>query len=422
MKPFIFESYDFDNTNGKAMFRYMYGDITYEEVVELAVNHKNYNEDVFQRALFLAFILIGTSYFKAFPTSEIVISESNIDSWQAKFFSTVYQEGLSQFAFENKLTRSSLAHFLASEGVDISSSVAYKGDGVLSLQSGGKDSLLVGKLLRQNDIDFTGFYISSSDTYPKVIDKLSMPLVTAKRNIDHDALSQVKANGGLNGHVPVTYIVLSIALLQAILNGNQKIIAAIGHEGEEPHAWIDDLPVNHQWSKTWHAEQMMAEYVQKYISSDIQIGSVIRQYSELEIARQFTELCWEDFYNSFSSCNVANYGQGIQNEKLSWCGNCPKCANSYLLFSPFIPAEALKALFGSELFTKEELFETFKGLLGVEDVIKPFECVGEIEELRYAYHEAIKTKQYDSLPFTVPVAEFDPLKVYPSQSLFSAQL
>ena len=45
------------------------------------------------QAMFLAFILIGTSYYKAHPTANIRLDRP-LDDFQARFFSTVYQEGL----------------------------------------------------------------------------------------------------------------------------------------------------------------------------------------------------------------------------------------------------------------------------------------------------------------------------------------
>jgi hypothetical protein len=132
----------------------------------------------------------------------------------------------------------------------------------------------------------------------------------------------------------------------------------------------------------------------------------------------FVDECWEKFGHSFSSCNVGNYKQGANNIELTWCGNCPKCANSFLLFSPFVEAEELKSLFGGQdLFSAPALQETFKGLLGIDDVMKPFECVGEIDELRQAYHMAQAKEQYSQLSFGVPSSNFDYKAKYPSQDI-----
>ncbi len=415
MSQFIFEKYDFDAVQGLASFHYRYDDgRQFVETVRFEPA-EGYDEKVLEKALFLAFVVIGTSYAKTFPTPDVLLEVGELDDWQADFFNNVYQEGLSQYAFENQLTRDDLPQFSAAKESS-STPVPYAGEGVLALQSGGKDSLLTATLLAKKGTSFVAWYLGNSDTHPALLQELGAPLVTATRTIDHDALRTALADGAKNGHVPVTYIVQSLAVIQAILLGKNKVLVSIAHEGEEPHAAIGNLEVTHQWSKTWAAEQAFADYVHRYISADLHIGSPLRRYSELRVAELFVEHAWARFGHAFSSCNRANYQQGANNTTLQWCGDCPKCANSYLLFAPFVDALELQSLFaGKDLFAVATLSDTFKGLLGVDGVMKPFECVGEIDELRTAYHWAMKKGGYQPLPFDVPVTQFDYLTVYPAQ-------
>lgn len=403
---FVFKDYGYDVADKTAWFEYEHDNgHAFRESMRFEQVSTDYDEPVFERALLLAFLLVGTSYWKCFPSRDVVFNKGAIDEWQASFLSTVYQEGMSQFAFENNLIRDDLAHFEATSDRKQSGST-YDGEGILSLQSGGKDSLLVAQLLEEKKLPYNPWYISNGPSHPDVLDQLREPLIVARRTIDRAALADALVAGGKNGHVPVTYIVLSYAVLQSILTGKKRVLAAIAHEGDEPHDWIGDLPVNHQWSKTWQAEQLFAEYVARYISSDIQVGSPLRNLSELKVSELFADVAWARFHESFSSCNVANYQQGADNTYLSWCGRCPKCANAYVLFAPFIPRENLETVIGKNLFRKLELMETFKGLLGVDGVMKPFECIGEVDELRSAYHRAIGNG-YEALPFVVPASDFD---------------
>lgn len=416
MTQFIFDSYSFDRDSGEAAFRYGFSDgRQFTERVQFALGPAS-DQVVLDKALFLAFVLVGTSYYKTFPTRQVVFARHTIDERQATFFNAVYQEGMSQFAFENGLTRDQLAHFTSSfNQPDIPT--VYDGMGILALQSGGKDSLLSATLLKRIGTPFTPWYIASSDAHPRVLDSFQSPLVVAKRLLDHEALKKAQDEGGKNGHVPVTYIVMSLALVQAIILGNDTILTSIAHEGEEQHDWIGDLPVNHQWSKTWTAERDFVSYIDAYVASGLRVGSPHRQYSELKVSELFVEYAWDVYGHSFSSCNTGNYQQGHANSTLTWCGECPKCANSYLLFAPFVDAAELQLLFnGQDLFLKPSLNDTFKGLLGVDGIMKPFECVGEIEELRVAYHMAIRKGDYGSLPFAVPESSFDYHQLYPAQS------
>ena len=449
---FRFLSYYFDRSTYTATFVYQGIDnIIFTEKIFFApkpgTNTSSFNllddpglTQLLDQAMFLAFILIGTSYYKAHPTKNIHLDRP-LDDFQARFFSTVFQEGLSQYAFENRLTRDKLATFKPTPGFQNKPAVEYRGQGVLALQSGGKDSLLVAELLNEHNINFVPWYISSSSdrSHPNVIDHLDDGFNHQKasvvyRQIDHLHLQQT---GGLNGHVPVTFIVESLALIQAILNNQNVILTSIGREGEEPHAMIGDLPVNHQWSKTWQAEQLMTEYIKRYLSPDLHLGSPIRHLSELRIADLFVQKCWQKYGYSFSSCNEANYKQNSQNSTLKWCGHCAKCANSYLLFCPFIPPQFLQSLFGDkDLFLDQNLTQIFKGLLGVGGEMKPFECVGSVEELRSAYHHRMTTPPiplpqspgatqttywqpvYANLPFRVPESNFNYLAESINQEYF----
>lgn len=413
---FIFEDYSFDESTKTAKFHYSFdGQRHFTETVTFgsssAVADLVINQ-LIDKALQLSFYLVGTSYYKAFPTKKVLFKKGKPDQWQAQFLQRVYTEGLSQFLFENNLELSDIAQFEGGESEN--AAVSYDGSGVIALQSGGKDSLLLATLLEETSVEYSPFFVKYSPSHPAVLDELQYSLKTAERRIDTSALKEAQAEGGLNGHVPVTYIVQSFALIEAILNGKNTVLTAIGAEGDEPHEYIGELPVNHQWAKTWGAEQLFGEYVTKNISSDINVGSPLRGFSELKVAELFVTHAWEKYGHSFSSCNRANYQQGSDNSELKWCGQCPKCANSYLLFAPFVEPEELQSLFaGQDLFAKPMLIETFKGLLGIDGVMKPFECVGETNELRLAYHMARQkfgSSKYQ-LPFDVPEAEFDYKKI-----------
>ena len=397
---FKFINYHFDPNTGLASFNYEGPTgVNYSETVQFTINNSiQYDATTLDQALFLAFIVLGTSYYKSHPTPEISLTYP-LDDFQADFFNQIYQDGLSQFTFENHLKRSDLAHFKASEAtsVPLPPSTLPANPTRLVLLSGGKDSLLTAEMLARDNLSFTPVYISNSDTdLPEIISAYGKPLVI-KRHIDRKNLQK---SAGLNGHVPVTLINESLALIQAILLDASEIYLGLGREGEEPHAYIDDLPINHQWSKTPATQQALRNYIQTHISNGITVKSLLENKDELEIAGDFVKLCWEKFGHQFSSCNVANYKQDTHNQALKWCGKCPKCANSFLLFAPYLPLT--EQPFDHNLFTDPELTNTFKGLLGTENFMKPFECVGTTTELRTAY--AKRNASYGDLPFIVPTA------------------
>ncbi len=421
---FVFERYSFDPVLGQATFEYSFdGTRQFKEVVTFdTTGMVDHSAPAFEAAMQLAFLLAGVSYYKTFPTRSVSFKDLQLTSGQADFLNHVYLEGLSQFIYENKLGLDAIVRFEASSMQQPEPRVAG-GEGMVCLQSGGKDSLLLASLLDEASASFTPWYVASGMFHPSVLDSLSGPLRTIHRQLDSEALATATRDGGYNGHIPVTFVLTSYAILDALLHGENTVLQAIGHEGAEPHAYVGDLAVNHQWSKTWEAEQLMQRYVSEYIAADIRVGSPLRSMTELKIAELFAAHAWQKYGHSFSSCNVANYGQQHDNTVLTWCGNCPKCANSYLLFAPFVAPDELRSLFGgSDLFAKESLTDDFKGLLGIDNVMKPFECVGEIDELRTAYHMARSRYGEETyrLPFDVPYADFDYNRHMPSQSWASA--
>lgn len=418
---FYFEGYTFDSETMTASFMYSFdGKQKFTETVTFETTAAVVREDILERCLELAMFVAGTSYYKCFPVKRAKYRGKKLSKRQADFVNKVYREGLSQFIFENHLN---LEDVLSVEGHGKElEPLSYEGHGVLSLQSGGKDSLLLGELLNEKKITYSSWYMTSSRTYPKIISRLNgKDPRLAKRTIDRGGLDKAAQNGGLNGHVPVTFIALSYALIDAVLHGEDVVLAAIGSEGNEPHEFVGDLPVNHQWSKTWEAEQLFADYLTSCISLNLHVGSPLRQFSELRIAELFEEMCWAPYSYGFSSCNRANYEQGELNTDLKWCGTCPKCANTFLLFSPFVIPYELRRIFdGVNLFASQhpELQRSFKGLLGIDGAMKPFECVGEVEELRTAYDMA--RARYGAvacqLPFEVPAGQFDYKRLGPTQS------
>lgn len=403
-RTFLFEGYQYDKTSHIATYRYSFdGQRHFVETAQFSMVDKAYDEKVLERTLILSYILAGVSYYKCFPTQQVDTKGLDLSRFQADFFSEFYRDGLSQFVYENGLSPSDIARF---SGEGNSEPVSYAGSGISTLQSGGKDSLLLAELLGHNRTDTTLFYIGSSGTYPRVLDTIGYPLRTVRRHLDTTALRLASDDGGLNGHVPITYIVFGYALIDGVLHGDNTVLAAIGREGEEPYVSIGEYAIRHQWAKTWRAEQMFANYISSEVSADIRVGSPLRGWSELKIAEVFSKLAWTKYRNDFSSCNAANYRQGHDNTNLQWCGNCAKCANSFLLFAPFIDPNDLQTVLSGNLFEKELLQPIFKGLLGIDGVTKPFECVGETDELRRAYHLALG-RGYQPLPFTVPDSDYD---------------
>lgn len=432
MNSFIFDKFIFDEDSLELSLYYQNQnpDISFKEVIKFSKdNLVEYDRAKLNGALELLFLVAGTSYFKAFPTANIKFNSINPTEEQMSFMASIYRDGLSQFIYENNLSLDVIPfsdYYLKTYNAQNRQKSSHQPEvkDILALESGGKDSLLTAALLKKNNIKFKPFNMPYGEDHPAILDQFDRSTSYADRKIDSKSLKVATEKGGFNGHVPITYITASIATVDAILHGQNWVLLSIAHEGDEPHAKIGDLDVNHQWSKTWQAEKLFSEYVYNYVAKDIVAGSPIRKYSELKVAELFVQYCWAEYSTSFSSCNNANYQQGASNTKLKWCVNCPKCANSYLLFAPFVEPNDLNSVMGSDMIADEKMEETFKGLLGIDGVMKPFECVGEIDELRLAYHMAQKRwgDEISKLKFGVPEPKFDYNELYDYNKAFDVLL
>jgi len=110
------------------------------------------------------------------------------------------------------------------------------------------------------------------------------------------------------------------------------------------------------------------------LTNDIHYFSLLRPLSELQIASVFAKnsSCFSDF----RSCNVGS-------KTNIWCGKCSKCLFTFIILSPFLKPEVLVDIFGYNLLENSELKLFFDELIGVADV-KPFECVGTVDEVNIA--------------------------------------
>ena len=71
-----------------------------------------------------------------------------------------------------------------------------------------------------------------------------------------------------------------------------------------------------------------------------------------------------------------------------WCQNCAKCLFTYIILSPFLYKEKLVKIFGSDMFEKEDLLNTFIELIWKGET-KPLDCVGTFEEVNFAIPKSI---------------------------------
>jgi len=118
------------------------------------------------------------------------------------------------------------------------------------------------------------------------------------------------------------------------------------------------------------------------LGTTVDYFSRLRPYTELFIAERFAGL--GDYHLAFQSCNRGFHIDPARRLD-HWCGRCDKCAFIDLILAPFLPAARLADVFGGhEPLADLDLLPRFEALVDTSGALKPWECVGEVNECRAA--------------------------------------
>jgi hypothetical protein len=339
----------------------------------------------------LVFLLAGVSYYKAGAAGVIDLGEHALTELERTFLRTYYVQGLGEFAHKAGLLTE--LQDLVLEGptrpAPARSTTASRGatDRLarpLVPFGGGIDSIVVVEETRQASPDLALFVASRAGARFEAIETAAavtgLPVRRADRELDPQILRSAEL-GFLNGHVPVTGIVSSMAVFAALLDGRDGVVMSNEWSASSGTVEVDGIPVNHQWSKSMEFERAFRLVVAESLPA-VEYYSALRPYSELWVARKFAAL--EQYHLAFRSCNRAFHLDPAR-RLATWCGRCDKCCFIDLILAPFLDRARLEQVFsGHEPLSQPDLEPRFRSLLGDPAHAKPFECVGDVDECRVA--------------------------------------
>lgn len=329
------------------------------------------------------------SYWKCACPKKVIVKAGTLTKAQCDWWKKLYFNGLGEFFYKNNIN-ADMDSFMEIIP-DNTDKPAYKSekhhDGFLIPIGGGKDSVVTAELLRPYR-DKTMCYIinprGATLSCAKTADFSEDRIEGVRRTIDKELLNR-NADGYLNGHTPFSAVVAFSAYLFAYLRGLKYI--ALSNESSANESNVQGTKINHQYSKSTEFERDFRNYVSEYLDDSIQYFSMLRCWSEWQIAKKFVQ--YPKYFSVFQSCNLGSKTD-------SWCGKCAKCLYVYILLSAFLEDEALVDIFGLDMLAVADFRGMFEGLI-YEDVDKPFECVGTKEEIRLALYTAAK-KRGEKLP------------------------
>ena len=240
---------------------------------------------------------------------------------------------------------------------------------------GGKDSPVALEVVRRAGREPVAFSVGTATPIVGEVAAAGVAHAIARRTLDPQ-LAGLNAEGALNGHIPVTAVVSTIALMAAVLHDCDAVAMANERSASEANLVWDGLAVNHQWSKGVDFERGMRKTLASEVATGLDYRSVLRPAGELAIARAFAAL--PAYHPVFTSCNRV-FRLDPARRHGHWCGECDKCRFVSLALAPYLAPEALRAILRRDPLDEPEQLDGFLDLAGLREH-KPFECVGEEAE------------------------------------------
>jgi len=341
-------------------------------------NPNDISEGLLENIAFHIGLVELISYWKTACPPDIIIKPYKLDKRNINWWKNLYFNGLGEFFFLNNIKVENPDKLLnISNHTNSNKIYACKSkntsDRILIPVGGGKDSIVTLETLK-NHAQTIPMVINHRAATKKTIEKAGYTpdnTIVVNRTLDQNMIDLNK-KGYLNGHTPFSALLAFVSLLASA--GTKSKHIALSNESSANESTIPGTSINHQYSKSYNFEKKFREYVADNISNDINYFSFLRPLNELQIGKLFAG--YDRYHHIFKSCNA---GSKTDN----WCCKCPKCLFVYIILSPFLAPEKMIDIFGENLLNKEDLKNYFDELTGISK-LKPFECVGTIEEVNAA--------------------------------------
>ncbi|QIB64713.1 hypothetical protein [Kineobactrum salinum] len=343
------------------------------------------SRDVFNYLFTAVAITFVPSFFKMSDFESVKIETSPLDSDTIEFFEIFLLKGLAEFRFLQGLNPSRRVRVIAESGnAPVELPTARVSDKLIMLNGGGKDTIVAAELLLACQQPFTWVSVNPDDTKRKVIEvsgNLDALELSFKADLRMHRLSRYQW-----GHVPFAGICAALGAVVAILTGSRYVASGNEASANFGNVLFRGEPVNHQYSKSFEFEKGFAEFIKRCICSDLEVFSILRPFHDVQLAMLFSNMT--KYHSHFISCN-RKIKQGV------WCKECPKCAFTALALYPFVKKEGIVTIFGEDILRTPVIQAHILKL--VSGGIKPWECVGTLEESRLAL--SLVLQAYPDFPF-----------------------
>jgi hypothetical protein len=343
----------------------------------------------------LWFLLAGLSYYKAGAPRRVDVGTTPLGANGRLLLEAALREGLGEFAFRNDLVLDDVT-ITGGTATDVTDP-AVDPTRVLVPFGGGIDSVVTTTQL-SSTLNQALFVVSPvAGRFAPLEATASVTghdIIRATRVLDEKILKG--SDGYFNGHVPVTAMVTLLAAVAALASGRGGVVMSNEHSSSAPNFRWQDLDVNHQWSKSWGAEQLVANALEERVGADFVVASFLRDRSEVWVAEIFSQL--SEYHHVFRSCNRA-FNQRLERRLATWCGECDKCLFINLMLAPFLSRSRLRDIFDHEPLSDPLRENQLRVLVGQGQSSKPFECVGDPGESAVALKNVAQMDEWADVEF-----------------------
>ena len=262
---------------------------------------------------------------------------------------------------------------------------------ILAFFGGGKDSLVAAKLLENAGQSYDSLVYASSiyGTLNRQHEQISGLLEFCKPTKKHrqwildDFLDSPVLEFGPQSAVKTLTAAETpssiFASLPIILAGDITEVC-LAHEKSSDTGQViwekTGEDVNHQWGKSFEAEELINRYIQENLLKDFHYFSILKPIHDVMIFNLLRE--HETLVPYTHSCNISK----------PWCRRCPKCLYVWVNYMAYLDIEVVNSIFCENLGDVPENLPIFRDLLGFTDKL-PFECIGQLNETRLAFELCI---------------------------------
>lgn len=323
--------------------------------------------------------VIHSIYLFSIEYFDEIETDFSLTTDEILFFEKIIFHGMAEFRYVNKIKIDKKTKIISAATTSTPCNISSHqyNNGALLLNGGGKDGLTSAILMNKAGIEYDLFQIGTGVSQSRVSKALNKIPYIFKRIMEPQRYNQK-----YNGHRPTSAAIAISSVFCAYLLKKAEVIASNENSANEPNLFIEDVTINHQYSKTYEFETDFSKLLEKH-NINVKYFSLLRPLHELQIIKIFSKE--PAFYKTFTSCN-----HGFR--KGTWCLECAKCAFINLCFTAVEPSAA-KEIFGIEDSINKKQLSNYIISLVEKSAIKPFECVGNLFECQIAAKLILKNPE-----------------------------